>query len=79
MFAIAEHADRGARDVAMADWLDEHDARLIVLAGFMELLTPEFVARFRGRMINVHPALLPAFPASGRSSRRSTTAFGSPG
>ena len=62
VFAIAEHADRGARDVAMADWLDKHDARLIVLAGFMELLTPEFVARFRGRMINVHPALLPAFP-----------------
>jgi phosphoribosylglycinamide formyltransferase 1 len=62
VFAIAEHPDRAARDRELADWLDARDVGLVVLAGFMELLTPEFIARFAGRMINVHPALLPAFP-----------------
>ncbi len=62
VFAIAEHPDRGARDRELADWLDAREVGLVVLAGFMELLTPEFIARFAGRMINVHPALLPAFP-----------------
>jgi phosphoribosylglycinamide formyltransferase 1 len=61
-FAIADHDDRAARDRAMGDWLEEQRVDLVVLAGFMELLGPEFVGRFRGRMINVHPALLPAFP-----------------
>jgi phosphoribosylglycinamide formyltransferase-1 len=65
VFAIAEHPDRGARDRELADWLDARDVGLVVLAGFMELLTPEFIARFAGRMINVHPALLPAFPGLG--------------
>ena len=61
-FAVADHGDRAARDRALADWLDERLVDLVVLAGFMELLGPEFIARFRGRIINVHPALLPSFP-----------------
>jgi phosphoribosylglycinamide formyltransferase 1 len=62
VFAIGDHEDRVGRDAALADWLDERGADLIVLAGFMEVLTPEFIRRFAGRIINVHPALLPAFP-----------------
>jgi phosphoribosylglycinamide formyltransferase 1 len=62
VFEIAAHSDRDARDAALAAWLDEHSVDLVVLAGFMELLSPEFIARFRGRIVNVHPALLPAFP-----------------
>jgi phosphoribosylglycinamide formyltransferase 1 len=65
VFAIAGHPDRHARDRALADWLAARDPQLIVLAGFMEVLTPEFVSRFAGRIINVHPALLPAFPGIG--------------
>ena len=61
-FAIADYEDRAARDRALADWLGDQDVDLVVLAGFMELLGAEFVTRFRGRLINVHPALLPAFP-----------------
>jgi phosphoribosylglycinamide formyltransferase 1 len=55
-------ADRAARDGAMADWLAGHRVELVVLAGYMALLTPGFLNRFPGRVINVHPALLPAFP-----------------
>jgi phosphoribosylglycinamide formyltransferase-1 len=55
-------SDRALRDAAMADWLSERGAELVVLAGYMQLLTPEFLARFPNRVINVHPALLPAFP-----------------
>jgi phosphoribosylglycinamide formyltransferase-1 len=62
VFAIGYHADRGARDTAMADWIESRGARLVVLAGFMELLGPEFIGRFRNAIVNVHPALLPAFP-----------------
>jgi phosphoribosylglycinamide formyltransferase-1 len=62
LFLRAEHPDRQARDLAMADWLAEHGARLVVLAGYMELLSPAFLARFGGAVINVHPSLLPAFP-----------------
>jgi phosphoribosylglycinamide formyltransferase-1 len=54
--------DRADRDAAMADWLAERDVDLIVLAGYMELLSPEFVRRFPNRIVNVHPALLPSFP-----------------
>jgi phosphoribosylglycinamide formyltransferase 1 len=54
--------DRGQRDAAMADFLLGHRVELVVLAGYMALLTPGFLARFPGRVINVHPALLPAFP-----------------
>ena len=62
VFARDDFADRPARDVAMGDWLEQHGAELVVLAGYMELLSPEFVRRWQGRLINVHPSLLPAFP-----------------
>jgi phosphoribosylglycinamide formyltransferase-1 len=62
VFPSAEYEDRGARDTALGDWAEERAADLVVLAGYMQLLSPEFVGRFRNRMINVHPALLPAFP-----------------
>lgn len=62
VFAREAHADRLTRDLMMADWIDSLAADLIVLAGYMQLVSPEFVARFRGRIVNVHPALLPAFP-----------------
>ena len=62
VFARADHADRAARDAAMADWLDERGVELVVSAGYMQLLSPGFLARFPDAVINVHPALLPAFP-----------------
>jgi len=62
VFAAAEHADREARDAAMADWLGARDVGLVVSAGYMQLLSSAFLARFHERVINVHPALLPAFP-----------------
>ena len=60
-FPVAEHADRVARDVAMADWLVAREVRLVVLAGYMQLLSAPFLARFPEAVINVHPSLLPAF------------------
>jgi phosphoribosylglycinamide formyltransferase-1 len=62
VFASSSFADREARDVAMADWLLEQGVELVVLAGYMQLVTPAFLSRFPMRVINVHPALLPAFP-----------------
>ncbi len=62
VFARADHADRAARDRALADWLSERGVRLVVLAGYMELLGEPFLARFPRAVINVHPSLLPAFP-----------------
>jgi phosphoribosylglycinamide formyltransferase-1 len=62
VFALADHPDRAARDAAIADWLDEHGTGLVVLAGYMAILDSAFVRRFAGRLINVHPSLLPAFP-----------------
>jgi phosphoribosylglycinamide formyltransferase-1 len=62
VFARADYADRTARDTALGDWLAERGARLVVLAGYMELLGDGFLARFQGAVINVHPSLLPAFP-----------------
>lgn len=59
---LADHPDRAARDAALAGFLDDHGAELVVLAGYMALLTPGFLARFPNRVVNVHPALLPAFP-----------------
>lgn len=53
--------DRGRRDTALGDWIEALGAELVVLAGYMQLLSPEFVRRFRGRLINVHPSLLPSF------------------
>jgi phosphoribosylglycinamide formyltransferase 1 len=61
-FPGGEYQDRAARDTAIADWLDDLGVDLVVLAGYMQLLEPGFVARFRGRILNVHPALLPSFP-----------------
>ena len=62
VFATSDHRDRVARDDALGDWIDSHAVDLVVLAGFMELLSPQFIRRFAGRIINVHPSLLPAFP-----------------
>ncbi len=62
VFALAEHPNRSARDIAIADWMVRRDAQLIVLAGYMALLTSAFLSRFEGAVINVHPSLLPAFP-----------------
>jgi len=61
-FPLDGYADRTARDAAMGDWIEIHGADLIVLAGYMQLLSEGFVARFRHRIVNVHPALLPDFP-----------------
>jgi phosphoribosylglycinamide formyltransferase-1 len=61
-FPVDEHAHRAARDAAMADWLQDNGVELVVLAGYMQLLSPAFIARFPDAVINVHPALLPAFP-----------------
>ena len=58
------YSDRSARDEAMAAWLQARGVELVVLAGYMQLLTPVFLARFPGRVINVHPSLLPAFPGA---------------
>jgi phosphoribosylglycinamide formyltransferase-1 len=55
-------ADREAFDAALAAAIDRHQPDLVVLAGFMRVLTPGFVRHYADRMINVHPALLPAFP-----------------
>jgi phosphoribosylglycinamide formyltransferase 1 len=62
VFARSEHAGRAERDEAMAAWLHERGARLVVLAGYMELLGEPFLESFAGAVINVHPSLLPAFP-----------------
>jgi|ERR1044072_923387 phosphoribosylglycinamide formyltransferase-1 len=62
VFPREGHPDRAARDAAIGDWIESLGADLVALAGYMQLLSPEFIARFRGRVVNVHPALLPAFP-----------------
>jgi len=62
VFPRADFADREARDTAMAEWIESRSADLVVLAGYMQLLSEAFVGRFRDRIVNVHPALLPAFP-----------------
>ncbi len=55
-------ASREAFDDALAARIDRFDPALVVLAGFMRILTPAFVARYQGRLLNIHPSLLPAFP-----------------
>jgi phosphoribosylglycinamide formyltransferase-1 len=62
VFPADAYEDRLGRDGAMADWVEAHRADLVVLAGYMQLLSEPFVGRFRGRIVNIHPALLPAFP-----------------
>jgi phosphoribosylglycinamide formyltransferase-1 len=63
-FALDCHADRAERDLVMATWLEEHGVELVVLAGYMHLLTKPFLDRFPERIVNVHPSLLPAFPGA---------------
>lgn len=62
VFALDKYDDRVARDADMAQWIESREADLVVLAGYMQLLDAAFIARFRNRIVNVHPALLPAFP-----------------
>jgi phosphoribosylglycinamide formyltransferase 1 len=62
VFARVDYPDRQARDEALADWLGERGARVVVLAGYMALLSEQFLERFPAAVINVHPSLLPAFP-----------------
>ena len=68
------YADRAAYDQAIAAVLAEHAVELVCLAGYMRLLSPAFVAAYRGRVLNVHPALLPAFP--GLHAQRQALAHG---
>jgi phosphoribosylglycinamide formyltransferase 1 len=65
VFARPDFLDRAARDAAIAAWLIEHGVGLVVLAGYMQLLSANFLGRFPQRVINVHPALLPAFAGIG--------------
>jgi len=77
VFERDAYPDRAARDGAIADWLDGLGVELVVLAGYMALLHAAFIARFRDRIVNVHPALLPRSRACGRSNRRWSTECGS--
>lgn len=61
-FELADHADRAARDGAIATRLAEANVDLVVLAGYMAILSTDFINAFQGRIINVHPSLLPQFP-----------------
>jgi phosphoribosylglycinamide formyltransferase-1 len=63
-FSLDCHADREERDLVMATWLEEHGVELVVLAGYMHLLTKPFLDRFPERIVNVHPSLLPGFPGA---------------
>ncbi len=61
-FPIERFTERRERDLAIAEWFEGERVDLVVLAGYMQLLSEDFIARFAGRVINVHPALLPSFP-----------------
>ncbi|MDA8389355.1 MAG: phosphoribosylglycinamide formyltransferase [Gammaproteobacteria bacterium] len=56
------HGQRTAYEAALAAGIDAYAPDVIALAGFMRILTPDFVTRYAGRLINIHPSLLPAFP-----------------
>jgi phosphoribosylglycinamide formyltransferase-1 len=56
------HPDRAAFDALLADEIERHQPDLVVLAGYMRILSPAFIERFEGRLINIHPSLLPMFP-----------------
>jgi phosphoribosylglycinamide formyltransferase-1 len=78
-FPLDDYSDRAARDAALADWVAGHGVRLVVLAGYMQLLTPAFLRRFPHAVVNVHPALLPAFPgldAVGQALAHGVKVFG---
>jgi len=61
---VGDHADRDAWDAAITDAAAAHQPDLVVSAGFMKILGPQFLSRFPGRVVNTHPALLPAFPGA---------------
>src|SRR5439155_11454404 len=63
-FELSDFPDREARDAGMADWLEQQGVRLVVLAGYMHLLTSAFLDRFPDAVVNVHPSLLPEFPGA---------------
>jgi phosphoribosylglycinamide formyltransferase-1 len=63
-FSLDCHESRAERDLVMATWLEERGVELVVLAGYMQLLTEPFLRRFPERVVNVHPSLLPAFPGA---------------
>jgi phosphoribosylglycinamide formyltransferase 1 len=78
-FPLADFSDRIARDGALADWVADRDVQLVVLAGYMQLLAPAFLHRFPDAVLNVHPALLPAFPgldAVGQALAHGVKVFG---
>jgi phosphoribosylglycinamide formyltransferase-1 len=64
VFPLEDYGDRAARDRDLADWLILRGADLVVLAGYMHLLTAGFLQRFPNRVVNVHPSLLPEFPGA---------------
>jgi phosphoribosylglycinamide formyltransferase-1 len=71
---VGDHADRAAWDLALAEATAAHDPDLVVSAGFMKIVGKEFLARFGGRFVNTHPALLPSFP--GAHGVRDALAYG---
>ncbi|MDG4665837.1 phosphoribosylglycinamide formyltransferase [Mycobacterium sp. 236(2023)] len=72
--ALADHPDRDAWDAAITEATAAHDPDIVVSAGFMKILGPKFLSRFPGRVLNTHPALLPAFP--GAHAVRDSLAYG---
>ena len=79
--ACIEHgdfADRESFDRAVAATLDEHEPKLLVLAGFMRILSPWFVKHYEGRILNIHPALLPAYPGLETHQTRVNAGTGAP-
>jgi phosphoribosylglycinamide formyltransferase 1 len=63
-FPAVEFESREQRDTELADWLADRGVELVVLAGYMQLLSAPFLERFHGRILNVHPSLLPSFPGA---------------
>jgi phosphoribosylglycinamide formyltransferase-1 len=61
---LGDHPERAAWDAAMTEATAAHEPDLVVSAGFMKILGPQFLSRFPGRVVNTHPALLPAFPGA---------------
>ena len=74
VFGVPGFRDRAERDRALADWFVSQQVGLVVAGGWLWLLTPEFLARFPHRVVNVHPTLLPAFP--GRHSVEAAVDYG---
>jgi phosphoribosylglycinamide formyltransferase-1 len=62
--SLGDHADRAAWDESLAAQIAQHRPELVVSAGFMKIVGPAVLARFEGRLLNTHPALLPAFPGA---------------